>query len=362
MVKVLPLVAILPGLAGCMTMPAESRVSCEDASRPSIRHSADGKTATTELDVLTYNIEGLPWPARRNRTPFLKEIASRLAAFRTTEEGPDIIVFQEVFSNPAARAVETSGYRSITSGPSATSRQAPNTQGPLPGRSRILKGEVRFNFLSSGLAIASDYPMTNVAYRPFARGSCAGFDCLSNKGVVYARLAIPGVPGTIDVYTTHMNSQRASGVSAERHIPAHERQTAELQRFSLDYGNQNGPAIAAGDFNMRNSDARYYTFTRKLPLENVHRYCSENPTACDVRQEWPHDDQWRRVQNLQLYTSGDAVKIKPIRVEGMFDGGPSGPVLSDHNGFRVVYELSWPIAATTPLPVCPYQPSLALGS
>lgn len=224
-----------------MTLPPEARVSCEDASRPHIRHSADGTTAYTEIDVLTYNIEGLPWPARNNRTPFLQEIGQRLAAFRSAGEGPDIIVFQEVFSTSASHAVQATGYRSVTSGPRAGSRQAPNTEGSLPESRSILRGEIRPNFLSSGLAIATDYPMLNAAYRPFARGSCAGFDCLSNKGVVFAQLAIPGIPGTVDIFNTHMNAQRASGVPVERHAPAHERQTAEMAQFARENGNMDTP-------------------------------------------------------------------------------------------------------------------------
>lgn len=357
----LSVVGALALLGGCMSLPPESTVGCEDASRPAIRYSEDGRTAFTELDVLTYNIEGLPWPARRNRSPYLEEIGRRLSEFRSKGEGPDIIVFQEVFSNAASRAVQATGYRSVTSGPTRTSRQAPNTEGALPGNRRILRGEIRPNFTSSGLAIATDFPMVSTAYMPFARGSCAGFDCLSNKGVLYAEIAIPGVPGTIDIFTTHMNSQGASGVSAERHAPAHARQTAEMAEFARNHGNMGSPIVAAGDYNMRNSDVRFYTFTRKVPLENVHRYCSENPDACDIRQEWPHDDQWRRVQNLQLYSSGEAVKVRPLRVEGMFDGGPSGPVLSDHNGFRVVYEISWPAGEVTPQPLCPWALGSTLG-
>jgi endonuclease/exonuclease/phosphatase family metal-dependent hydrolase len=354
--------AALGLLGGCMSLPPESTVGCEEATRPAIRHSADGKTAYAEIDILTYNIEGLPWPARSGRGPYLEQIGERLAAFRSAGEGPDIVLFQEVFSNSASRAVQATGYRSVTSGPSARSRQAPNTQGSLPGNRQILRGEIRPNFLSSGLAIATDYPMVSTAYVPFARGSCAGFDCLSNKGVLFAELAIPGIPGTVDVFTTHMNAQGATGVSVERHAPAHARQTAELAEFVQTKGQLSNAMVVAGDFNMRNSDVRFYTFSRKVPLENVHRYCSENPTACDVRQEWPHDDQWRRVQNLHLFTSGDTVKVRPIRVEGMFDGGPSGPVLSDHNGFRVVYEFSWPVQQEgTPPPVCPWALGSALG-
>lgn len=360
MKKRFPTLALLALSGGCMSLPPESTVGCEDATRPAIRYSADGKTASTEIDILTYNIEGLPWPARSNRGPELEEIGQRLAAFRSAGEGPDIIVFQEVFSKDAARAVQATGYRSITSGPGRRSAQAPNTEGGLPGRRRALRGEIGLNFTSSGLVMATDYPMISTAYMPFARGSCAGFDCLSNKGVLFAELAIPGVPGRVDIYTTHMNSQGASGVSEERHAPAHARQTAEMAEFARTHGSADDPLVAAGDFNMRNSDARYYTFTREVPLDNVHRYCSENPGACEIKQEWPHDDQWRRVQNLQLYTSGDDVTVRPIRVEGMFDGGPSGPVLSDHNGFRVTYEFSWPVGEGTEQPTCPWKPGSAL--
>jgi hypothetical protein len=32
-----------------------------------------------------------------------------------------------------------------------------------------------------------------------------------------------------------------------------------------------------------------------------------------------------------------------VKVETLFDGGPSGPMLSDHAALRVVYDLSWPV-------------------
>lgn len=346
-------------LGGCSSFPPESTVACTDASRPHIRLSADGQTAFTEIDVLTYNIEGLPFPARMNRGPYLREIGQRLAQFRSTGEGPDIIVFQEVFSKDAARAVASTGYRSIAVGPRRRSEQAPNTQGALPGNRRALRGEIGLNFTSSGLVIATDYPMVAANYSPYAVRSCAGFDCLSNKGALYAEIAIPGVPGVVDVFTTHMNSQRASGVSEERHAAAHERQTNELADFVRASSPLTDPILIGGDFNMRGSDVRHYSFNRVSPLGNVHRYCSENRDTCDVRQDWQHEDQWFRVQNLHLFQSGNVVQVRPIRVEGMFDGGPSGPVLSDHNGFRVVYELSWPASQTTLNPYCPWTPPVA---
>ncbi|HEU4652252.1 MAG TPA: endonuclease/exonuclease/phosphatase family protein [Croceibacterium sp.] len=362
--------AALALASGCTALPPESNVSCLDATRPAIRHSADGATAYTELDVLTYNIEGLPFPARNNRGPYLREIARRLAEFRASGEGPDIVLFQEVFSTAAAQAVTDSGYRSIATGPRTRTPQDPNTAGALPGRRNVFRGEIGRTFTSAGLAIATDYPVMGAGYIPYARHSCAGFDCLSNKGILFAEVAVPGVPGLIDVYTTHMQSQGSSRVIVERHAEAHRRQMNELAAYVRSSSPLTDPILIGGDFNMRNSDVRHYTFNRvtadtpssspESPVGNVHRYCSEHRDTCDVRQEW-RDDEWLRVQNLHLFQSGNVVKVRPIRVEGMFDGGPSGPVLSDHNGFRVVYEISWPVSESEPPPACPYAPTAALA-
>ncbi|WP_162806491.1 endonuclease/exonuclease/phosphatase family protein [Sphingosinicella terrae] len=366
MARLLFLATVLALAAGCTALPRESNVACLDASRPTIRYSADGATAFTEIDVLTYNIEGLPFPARMNRGPKLREIGRRLAEFRATEEGPDIVLFQEVFSKDAAKAVTDTGYRSVVTGPGRRAQQAPNSEGRLPGRRNLFRGEIRPNFTSGGLAIATDFPIMASAFIPYARGSCAGFDCLSNKGVLFAEIAIPGVPGLVDVFTTHMQSQRASRVPEDRHAEAHRRQMNELAAFIRTSSPLTDPVLIGGDFNMRNSDVRHSSFNRvtpeiypaageAAPFGNVHRYCSENRGTCDVRQDWEHEDQWLRVQNLHLFQSGNVVRVRPIRVEGMFDGGPSGPVLSDHNGLRVVYELSWPAAGVTPA-TCPLRP------
>ena len=57
---------------------------------------------------------------------------------------------------------------------------------------------------------------------------------------------------------------------------------------------------------------------------------------------WDGDAPWMDTQDLQFFGEGEHVAIRPVRVEAMFDGGASGPRLSDHDGFLVTYELSWP--------------------
>jgi endonuclease/exonuclease/phosphatase family metal-dependent hydrolase len=257
--------------------------------------------------------------------------------------------------------VADTGYRSIATGPRRGTDRDPGGEGALPGKRNIFRGEIGRTLTSGGLAIATDYPITSAGYVPFARQSCAGFDCLSNKGILFAEVAIPGVPGLLDVFTTHMQSQRSSHVAVERHTEAHRRQLNELASYVRSSSPLTDPVLIAGDFNMRIADVRQYGFERTSAIGNVYRYCSENRVTCDVREDWGDDAVWREVRNLHLFQSGSVVQVRPVRVEDMFDGGASGPVLSDHHGFRVVYELSWPTSAATVSPACPYAAGVALA-
>jgi hypothetical protein len=103
---------------------------------------------------------------------------------------------------------------------------------------------------------------------------------------------------------------------------------------------------------MRNSEERFAAFAEWKPLTLVHRHCIEQPRTCEVRMSWDGDEPWMDTQDLQLFRSGDILRIRPTHVEAMFDGGETGPKLSDHDGFRVRYELSWPRELTPPS-TCP---------
>jgi hypothetical protein len=46
------------------------------------------------------------------------------------------------------------------------------------------------------------------------------------------------------------------------------------------------------------------------------------------------------------------VQVRPIRIDTLFDGRKDSPRLSDHDGFRVTYELTWPAALTSPSQGC----------
>ena len=333
-------------LGGCVSLPAARSASCERAPRPQIRMSEDGRTASAYLDVLTYNIEGLPKLTRKGRRDPLREMGEHLAALKARGEAPDVVMFQEVFSRRARAVVLESGYPSLAPGPSAKDR-APRPDRPrLPGRRNPRKGELGLKFTSSGLVIVSHYPFVATGKRPFRRGSCAGFDCLANKGIAFARMRMPGVPGPVDLYTTHMNSTGASRVPERRHLVAHNKQSREIGAWIAETSPPGTPIVFGGDFNMRQTPRRFDAFVPLHTLELVHLYCLENRDECGIRLSWDGDEPWMDTQDLQLFASGSPVRVRPVQVEAMFDGSEGSPKLSDHHALRVLYELSWPVSAT----------------
>lgn len=342
--------AALAMLAGCGTLPKFRSPACL-ATAPIPPDGAGERSAT--LDVLTYNIEGLPWPVRKGRGPSLDAIGEKLRALQANGDAPDIVLFQEAFSRRAVSSVVAAGYSAVASGPGRLRRSHYSVDTALPGRSRPAKGELGIRLTTSGLIIASRYPITSIVTDAYSRKACAGFDCLSNKGAMLASIVVPGVPDAISIANTHMNARYASKVAPARNLAAHRAQSRELQAFLTAQHDGARPLILGGDFNMRRSPERFERFGLNGPLTHVHGYCLGNE-ACDVRMSWDGDAPWMDTQDLQFFLSGTRVRVTPIRVEAMFDGSPDSPKLSDHDGFRVVYRLSWtgdapPAAACRPV-------------
>ena len=354
----LPILAGLLMLAGCGHALPLRIASCAEVTAPVIRLADDQRTVTTRFSVLTYNIEGLAWPARTGRAPDLRKIGAHLADLRAQGRAPDVVMVQEMFSSSAKKAVLAAGYPSIVSGPGRVMRPDGPAMGKLPGRSGIKRGEVGLRLTGGGLAIASRYPIVNSTVRAYGRRSCAGIDCLANKGILMARIAIPGVPFPIDLYNTHMNSRGASRAPARRNLAAHDRQAFEASDFINETHDDAIPLIFGGDFNMRDSLARWDNFSSRQPLMLVHKVCGEAASGCNVQMSWDGDAPWMDTQDLQFFWPGVSAHIRPVRVEAMFDGGPGGPVLSDHDAFLVTYELRWPRTFTPSIP--PVHPACSI--
>ena len=337
-------------LTGCASLPRLTSASCGGPG-PRIVHSEDGRWASTRIDVLTYNVEGLPWPARGGRGDSLRAIGATLAALRAQAAAPDVLLFQEVFTHQARRAVEASGYPTIVPGPQRSQPRPRAFDRSLPGNANVRRGEAVSRLLSSGLVIATEFPVVEHQSLPFARGRCAGVDCLANKGVQFARIHIPGVPGALDLYNTHMNSQAVSRAPYPRHLAAHRSQSHLISRFIAHRSRGDVPLIFGGDLNMRGEDQRFAAFQQRTSLDIVHRWCASRPDECEVNLSWDGDAPWMDTQDLQLFWSGALVEVRPVRVDAMFDGA-NEPRLSDHDGLRVTYELRWETAGSPPPITC----------
>jgi endonuclease/exonuclease/phosphatase family metal-dependent hydrolase len=316
-------------------------MACASAPTPTIGQD-DAGNETTTLSVLTYNLEGLGWPARKGRARELKAIGERLVKMHAEGIAPDIVLFQEMFSPAAKRAVAASSYSAIVPGPRRTTRSTMGLRDTIPGKTKPQKGELGIRLLGGGLAIASRYPIVETQTAAYGRRACAGFDCLANKGIMLARIAMPGVPAPIDIYNTHMNARDASGVKEARNLEAHARQVVAASAFIAETQALANPLIFGGDFNMRHSEDRWEGFSQYHPLTLVHKLCMDPEERCDVRLSWDGDAPWMDTQDLQFFADGREVWMRPLRVEAMFDGGPSGARLSDHDGLLVTYELIWP--------------------
>ena len=347
--------AIFSLAGGCASWPPDRYSDCPSISEmPVITSLADGRKSI-ELSVLIYNIEGLPWPARKNRGPSLDRIGQALAGFRAQGRAPDIVLMQEAFTSRAARIGERAGYANAIGGPKRSEiAKDPAIDRQFVADRRRKKGERAPKLMRSGLYVLSDYPVTDMNREGFARRACAGFDCLAAKGMMLVRVAVPGMPAPIDIFTTHMNSGRAARVPLERSAEAHRYQALEAAHFLDEYHEPDNPLIIGGDFNMRRNPDRFDFFSTAIPYTLVHRSCAQKPATCDVRMSWDGDAPWLDTQDLQAFDDGKAVTVEPVRVEAMFDGSANGARLSDHDGFLVTYRLAWRADAgpTAELP-CP---------
>ncbi|MEK6281810.1 MAG: endonuclease/exonuclease/phosphatase family protein [Acidobacteriota bacterium] len=90
-----------------------------------------------------------------------------------------------------------------------------------------------------GLLLLSRYPIVEQHQTIYRQ--CAGIDCITNKGVLHARVQIPGLPATgYDVFLTHTQNPGEAELS---------QQFSHLSSFVRAYSSPDRPAILLGDLN-----------------------------------------------------------------------------------------------------------------
>jgi len=337
---------LMIAVSACSSFPKHVSVpQIKRASAPIISTDPATGRQSTEISVLIYNVAGLPWPLKSNRGESLTIIGESLGKMRAAGNEPDIVLLQEAFTMKCQPIFDLGGYPNIVGGPNRSDKSAKLSKQEAPefvaGR-RFLKGEKLGKWLNAGLAILSNFPIEERFAQPFRRRACGGYDCLANKGILLAAVTIPGVPEPIEIFNTHMNSKRSSGVSIERYTTAHNLQADEIRDYLFGEINDDRRAlIVGGDFNTSNDRGRLEYLTNNAFTPIVRFHCTQIDDGCDIRMSFDGDEPWLDTQDLQAFFPGNRIDVRPIAIEALFDEPVDGKMLSDHDAYLVEYRLTW---------------------
>jgi endonuclease/exonuclease/phosphatase family metal-dependent hydrolase len=325
-------------LAGMLMAPTPfQRTDYADADElATLRLNTDG------LSVMTYNVQGLPWPAAWGRASALTKIGNRLAAMRERKAQPQVVLLQEAFTDDAKAIARQAGYRHIAVGP----QQAPAADAaPLGERfaaaARWDRGELSESLLDSGLVILSDYPIVQSRNFAFPQGACAGFDCLAAKGVMIAWIAVPDARQPIAIINTHLNSRRATRVASDRADQAYVWQVDATRRFVSENVDQDRPVIFGGDFNGGQAPRRLSALAQ--PMLDASE--QDGLSTALTRRGIPDSTRDEVIQIVKrnkdklLSRNGRGISLAPRHASVPFGIRSATAPLSDHAGFVIEYAM-----------------------
>ncbi|WP_262691388.1 endonuclease/exonuclease/phosphatase family protein [Kordiimonas aestuarii] len=290
------------------------------------------------LNVLSYNIQGLPSPLKSHKTPLFERIAAILRERRERGSQPQVVLLQEAFDSDASIIAETSGYSYVLKGPG---RKARSEKGRVHWAMQTRKNYMSFSdpqkITGSGLYILSDYPIVEAQHKAFDSDMCAGFDCLSNKAILLARIAVPGLDEPLDIINSHFNSRRSAKAPSRHVFRAHQRQTDTLSWF-MDKLCGGYPVIVAGDFNTKQPE-RYEYFRNTIAVVDAAEDCLSAGPDCALRNAAERDNVLYDTNDKQFFRPTDKYRIIPTYIERNFTEEVDGRPLSDHLGYEVEYKI-----------------------
>ncbi|WP_422060028.1 hypothetical protein [Sphingopyxis sp.] len=331
----------------------ERRADCyAPTAMPPVETLADGRRAV-RLRVLLWNVEGLPWPIRTGRDRKLAKIANWISERRNAGLGPDILILHKAFTPAASDIAVAGGFASIVPGPALGQKRRLPAAPPPPDyadRAHGWKGETIGKWLDGGLYVATSLPVLASKSEAFGQDSCAGYDCLSNKGAIALRIAIPGAPEPLILFNTHRNSREPAKVAIARAEAAHVLQTQENDAMLAEFAAESSAMIAAGDFNNYRAGDR----TGRFASDPGFRLAGKGAGYAGRPAPMTDAKAWHDAYDLLGYRSGGALRVEPLAVATLFDG-KNGPRLSDHDAQYVIFRISWPTGARPmpiPLPPC----------
>lgn len=310
---------------------------------------AEAAAQASPLSVMTYNVHGLPWPLAQGRDADFGRIAARLRAMRRNGTQPDVVVLQEAFTDAAKAIGRESGYPYIVTGPSTDEVDAATPSAlerVFVAGASWFKGERSGKLVDSGLVILSDHPIVGVRRTAFPSYACAGFDCLANKGVLLAKVEMPGAASPVVIATAHFNSRHSSGVPDSRSNHAYRLQLEAAGRFLARMPWHSDPIIFAGDFNVGKSGPRrqwlanamsgWWKDTRLGPMRDAMHMCHGDFARFPKAAE----ESFARAKDWQIFASTRLAGLNAERISVPFGRARNGAMLSDHFGYTAHYRLT----------------------
>lgn len=335
-------------LLGCLLLSFEQAKSL-DIQQPEKTPAITPVTASlgqqSVLRLLSFNINALPNAVKSGGDAQYARIAEILRERRAANTQPHVILLQEAFNAKADVIQETTGYRYIVKGPGhrEVSKKG-KAHWALQSRKPYASFDDPQKLTGSGLVILSDFPIMEAQHKAFDSDMCAGFDCLSNKAILLARIAVPGLDQPLDVVNSHFNSRRKAGAPKRWTLEAHRRQTDTLDWF-LDKVNSGNPIVLAGDFNTRQR-ARLAYFREKIALNDTAEVCLTLDETCGVDETTKIDEILYDTNDKQFFDSCQSYGLTPVHIVRNFTEQIDGKPLSDHLGYEVHYRIT-PLAASS---------------
>lgn len=290
------------------------------------------------LKILSYNINGLPSPLKRNKPKLFQYIKNNI--LQQIEEGdePDIILLQEAFTKSSRKHLinNLNHYPYIIRGNKAKTPSLEQVETCRKrGKSNCSSGKI----LDSGIYILSKFPILEWDRVMFGK-HCAGFDCFSNKAVFYFKVFIPWV-GEIDLFTTHMNASGKMAGSKKKNLKAKIGQIAKVKTIYVRNRNKDLPMIFAGDVNLHPNKVLYDEFKEAIEAVNVGEECLKSE-SCVVHQDTQEEEIFEWTNDQHFSQDGTELSVVPVYLER----GYRDPVLedkkqrlpSDHYSYEVHYD------------------------
>lgn len=258
---------------------------------------------------------------------------------------------------------------------------AMQTKAPYCGRPKYLPGEMFFTSVE-GPKLADDHPITdgssalttfldNVG-QPIADNelmlvsrfpvvetnqhifACRyGVDGLAAKGVLHARLHIPGAAGSdyVDVFATHLQA----GSKDVRHC-----QILELADFIYEHADVGNSVLLLGDFNIdgapsqQQAEKSEYRFLMdvltSLRSGHILRDVGQHLTGGTNHDDDPDKHRARRIDFLFMHGPNLSYDPADVRIIDFADLSGVMPTLSDHAAVAALLQLELEPGPTEPMP------------